>query len=237
MLHHVNDDKAYDSLKPFCISKNSFLQLLDYLDKNAYQTIVFGDLQSNNKTLKGKKKVILSFDDCPKHLLEFVLPELVKRNMKAVFYMPTAHIGLHNSWDSEEGRTKVDLMDKADLCQLVSAGMELGAHGHQHIKLKNIEEESEIAFQVAHSKKILEDLTGQNILSFAYPFGSVPKSFKRILNTAGYFFAVSIYQPFQNRFALRRFIYHDGDNLKTIRQKLSGTYKLYRFLTDPLKKY
>ena len=210
------------------------MQLLDFLEKENYQTITFDDLVADKSS--EQKKIILTFDDCPKHLFDFATPELQKRQMKAVFYMPTAHIGGINSWDADEGRTKVELMNEAELKELCRMGMEVGAHSHHHIRLKGIEEEA-LRFEVRECKKILESITGKEVCSFAYPFGSVPKNYRAILSAAGYRYASSIYSPFENDLALRRFIYHDGDTAKTLQQKLSFAYQCYRFLTDKIKKY
>ena len=114
--------------------------------------------------------------------------------------------------------------------------MEVGAHSHHHIRLKEVNER-QLLFEVTECKKILEAITGKRIFSFAYPFGSVPLKYKEILSSAGYSFASSIYFPFENELALRRFIYHDGDTRKSIQQKLSPAYKWYRAITDPLKSY
>lgn len=237
MLHHVSDDPSHESLKPYSISHQSFLQLLDYLEEHNYQTVTFADLVHNSSILMLKqKKVILSFDDCPKHLFAFALPELQKRKMKAVFYMPTAHIGGYNEWDAAEGREQVALMNETDLKELCRIGMEVGAHSHHHIRLKEADV-SIVQNEVATSKKILEEITGETVCSFAYPFGSVPAGYQQILSSAGYSYASSIYHPFENEFALRRFIYHDGDTSETLYRKLSFFYKYFRKLTDPFKTY
>ena len=234
MLHHVSDDPSHASLKPYSISRKIFLQLLNYLEENKYETVGLDDLVAGYSS--EQKKIILTFDDCPKHLFDFAIPELQKRKMKASFYMPTAHIGGTNSWDTEEGRAKVELMNEAELKELSRLGMEVGAHSHHHIRLKGIEEAA-LRFEVRECKKILESITGKEVCSFAYPFGSVPKNYRAILAAAGYSYANSIYTPFENDLALRRFIYHDGDTVETLKQKLSFAYQCYRFLTDPLKRY
>ena len=156
--------------------------------------------------------------------------------MKASFYMPTAHIGGTNSWDTEEGRAKVELMNADELKELSRMGMEVGAHSNHHIHLKGIDETA-LWFEVSECKKILESITGKPVYSFAYPFGSVPKNYQAILSAAGYSYASSIYSPFENDLSLRRFIYHDGDTVQTLQQKLSFAYQCYRFFTDPLKRY
>ena len=230
MLHHVSDDPAHESLKPYSITRRSFTRLLDYLAKHSYETVTF----TQGEASRSKKQIILSFDDCPKHLLDFAVPELVRRGMKGVFYMPAAHLGGYNSWDAEEGRTRVELMDAADLQLLEKLGMEIGGHSWHHIKLK---EANNAAEEVQQCRRILEGIVSGPLLSFAWPFGSVPANYKRLLTDAGFQYGLSIFQPFESRQALRRFIYHDGDTDSTLDKKLSPVYKAYRFLTDPLKKY
>ena len=238
MLHHVSDDPSLDSLKPYSINCKAFLQLVNYLDTHNFQTITFTDIAEHHSDLQnGKKKVLLTFDDCPRHLFDFAIPELLKRKMKASFYMPTAHLDSYNSWDVAQGRSRVDLMNEKDLQVLNQLGMEVGAHSHHHIHLKKLNSDEEVKAEVVTCKNILEEILGRQVYSFAYPFASVPKNYRNILTDAGYHFACSIYQPFENDFALRRFIYHDGDTPDTLRKKLSWQYKYYRKLTDPLKAY
>lgn len=234
MLHHVSDEPIHDTLKPYCISRKSFLQLINYLEENNYQTFGFDELRVGAHN--SQKKVILTFDDCPKHLFDFAIPELQKRKMTAVFYMPTAHIGGYNTWDKDEGRAQVELMNETDLKELSSIGMEIGAHSHHHIRLRGINE-TKLRFELTESKRVLESILSKEIISLAYPFGSVPANYQQMLSAAGYQYANSIYAPFEKKLSLRRFIYHDGDTVQTIKQKLSWQYKWYRFLTDPLKKY
>ena len=234
MLHHVSDSPAYKSLKPYSITTKTFIRLLDFIERSNYQTITFNDIVSEEKNLLfSKNKIILTFDDCSKSLFDFAIPELIKRNLNAVFYIPTAHIGSYNSWDIETGKKGIEIMNEKDLRELIKFKMEIGSHSHHHIKLKNLDR-AEVEKEVTISKKIIENITGKKIYSFAYPYGSVPKQYKQILKAAGYLYATAIYYPFQNNFALRRFIYHDGDTEKTLSLKISKLYHLYRCFRDLL---
>ena len=198
MLHHVTDDPALDALKPYSISRASFTRLLDVLEQEGFITTVFGDVDFR----KGKK-VIITFDDCPKHLWDFAIPELQRRGMKAVFYMPTAYLGGHNDWDIQFGKPTVELMDNADIKKLADIGMEVGSHSYHHVRLGDLGA-AEVAANLQQSKEILEGLTGKKILSIAYPFGSIPKNEQRLLKDAGYEYGLSIYSPVQSRFSIRR---------------------------------
>ena len=234
MLHYVFDD-SNDVLPDWFISRRSFLQLLDTLDEAQFKTTHF--LEFNDSGRKGdiSGKVILSFDDGAKHLFDFAIPELVKRDMKAVFFMPTAFIGGCNEWDIQKGAKKIALMDESDLKELVRLGMEVGSHAHRHIALRDVSDEKQLRDEIAGSKKILEDITGQPVYSFAYPFGSVPVQYKTLLKDAGYRFGVSIYQPFESRLALRRFGVYETDTPFSLRRKCSGRYRWMRKFFDVIK--
>jgi peptidoglycan/xylan/chitin deacetylase (PgdA/CDA1 family) len=228
MLHHVTDNPALDALKPYSISRASFTRLLDVLEQEGFITTVFADAD-----FRKEKKVIITFDDCPKHLWDFAIPELQRRGMKAVFYMPTAYLGGQNDWDIQFGKPTVELMDEADIKRLSDIGMEVGSHSHHHVRLGDLDA-AEVAANLRESKEILEGLTGKKILSIAYPFGSIPKDEQRLLKEAGYDYGLSIYSPFENRYCIRRFIYHDGDDAARLKSKLSARYRMMRVVSDKL---
>lgn len=238
MLHYISDDPAHESLNAYCIKRKAFLQLLNYIESNNYETITFADISTDKNTLRtSSKKIILTFDDCPRHLFDFAIPEMIKRKMKGSFYMPTAHMGQYNSWDADKGAARVDLMNEAEVKELDRLGMEVGAHSHHHTQLKEITDSVKVTEEITLCKHILEDIIGKPVYSFAFPFASIPGNYKQILSQAGYQYGLSIYQKFESRWALRRFGYYDIDTEKSLHRKLSPLYKWYRRLSDPLKKY
>ena len=237
MLHLVNDF-IDESLQDWCITRKNFLQLLDHLESHSYQTTHFAELVKTEDAKKSSaKQVILTFDDCAKQLLDFAVPELVKRQMKAAFYMPTAYIGGYNSWDAEKSPEPIALMDESDLKSLVNAGMEVGSHSHHHVELKHLTDIQQLKNQLTLSKQMLESITSRPVYSFAYPFGSVPANYETLLGEAGYRFGLSIYYPFETRLALRRFGVYNKDTPETLSRKLSGRYRWMRKVYDVVKKY
>jgi len=235
MLHCVSDSRE-GSLANWCISRKAFLQLLNTLEEAQCQTTHFAELTEQKKTGGFSRKVILTFDDCAKHLLDFAVPELVKRKLKAAFFMPTAYIGGYNAWDVEKGAERMELMNQEDLKELVRLGMEVGSHSHHHIELKNLSGTEKLRQEVRLSKELLQDITGRPVYSFAYPFGSVPDDYRTVLSSAGYHYGLSIYQPFETKLALRRFGVYEKDTPATLRKKLSGRYRWMRTLYDAVKK-
>lgn len=228
MLHYVSDNPAYDELRPWNISRESFIRLLDYIEKNGYRTTTFENLLSGERQ---HNEIIITFDDCPKELWDFAIPELLKRNMKAVFYIPTAHLGGHNQWNVAEGKPKVCLMDEDDVRRLLQAGMEVGSHAHDHVMLGEMVEQ-EVRDQLNSSKTILERLIARPVISIAYPYGSLPHGYTRLIKDAGYHYGLGVYVPWQSLAAIRRWVYDDTDTEQTISKKMSTSYNWYRALHD-----
>ena len=115
-------------------------------------------------------------------------------------------------------------------------GMEVGSHSHHHIELEYASRQ-QVLKELSQSKKLLEELTGKDIVSVAYPYGSIPRHYKNVLKECGYTFGVGVYVPYENDYAIRRWIYHDGDDVLRIKKKLSSTYSLARMFRDKLAHY
>lgn len=217
--------------KPFVISEDTFRRFLDVIESTHQRTRTFRQLED---THPAKKDIIITFDDCGKHLLDFAVPELIRREMNAVFYIPTSQIGGFNDWNVAQGKPRIDLMNEADLKELQRLGMEIGGHTHDHILLGE-RSDSDILNQLTLSQDILTDILGQPAVSMAYPYGSIPNQAKSVLSEVGMRWGCSIFSPIQAHHCLRRFIVHDGDTRSTLKVKLHPVYSLYRRMTDPRK--
>lgn len=230
MLHQV-DDNPPESLAGWSISRSQFTLLLDRIENNGFVTTTFKE----NCTSKSndRKKVVLTFDDCASSLMEFAVPELIKRNMKAVFYIPSAHIGDYNKWDvDEQGFDKMNLLTGEQLRYLSENGMEIGSHGHKHRRLNSIDLHL-VKEEINLSKQILEETINQPIYSFSYPYGEIPNNYQLLLKEENYSCAVSIYQAFQHKYAIRRIGIHNTDTIHSIDFKLSKKYQFFRSCLDP----
>ena len=230
MLHHVSNRPDWGDLKPFVIQEATFMRFLDVIEYTGKQTRTFHEASDSSVG----KNMIITFDDCGKHLLDFAVPELIRRQMKAVFFMPTAHLGTTNSWDTAEGRSAVDLMDASDLKELQRLGMEIGGHSHHHVHLGRLDPET-LGAELATCQSTLTEILGQPAKSFAYPFGSIPGEASIPLSEHGFESACAIFSPVQGTHQLRRFIIHDGDSAWVMRLKMTNVYAWYRANTDPRK--
>jgi peptidoglycan/xylan/chitin deacetylase (PgdA/CDA1 family) len=230
MFHHVSDRTDLNSLRPFVVLKRTFVRFLDSIQHSGFRAVTFEQI-SRPDFRQTKKDVIITFDDCGKHLMDFALSELIRREMKAVFFMPTAYIGGANQWNIDKGQSKLELMDEADLVSLQQSEMEIGGHSHHHIHLDHCKP-ARVNDEIFQCQMTLKEILGKPAVSFAYPFGGVPENSAQILDAHDFKFGCSIFSPSCGNYQLRRFIVHDGDTTLTMRMKLSKAYQFYRRATD-----
>jgi len=115
------------------------------------------------------KNVRLSIDDGNRSDVEIVLPALLKRDMKASFFIPVGKL------DSPGYLTHNDVQ------HLSESGMLIGTHGmyHRNWTLLNDEELTE---ELLISRDILEQLLGKPVLHAAIPFGAYDRRVLRHLH-------------------------------------------------------
>ena len=108
--------------------------------------------------------VTTSWDDG--HPLDIRLAEMLARYaVVGTFYVPLRY-------------ESVRVMDKKDIRALRAMGMEIGSHTLTHPNLTKVDKDEAI-YELVESKKRLEDIVGEEIVSFCYPagkFNSVSRS-------------------------------------------------------------
>jgi peptidoglycan/xylan/chitin deacetylase (PgdA/CDA1 family) len=95
----------------------------------------------------------------------------------------------------EAGLARGLFMDWEQTRKLVAAGMSIGAHTHTHPILARLAE-SQQRWELAESKRILEDRLNLKIAAFAYPVGSIgafSETTKEVVRECGYRAAFSFY--------------------------------------------
>ena len=114
----------------------------------------------------------LSFDDGTKDHHEVVLPLLMRFQVKAVFFVPTARLNRAGYLTSEQAR------------EMSQAGHTLGLHGHEHRRLDRLQEE-DIRVQMEVSRGALTELAGSPPIFFAPVGGYIDRRVGRIALEAG----------------------------------------------------
>jgi peptidoglycan/xylan/chitin deacetylase (PgdA/CDA1 family) len=225
LLYHriINKDSQIGHHKIY-VKEKDFEKQMQYLADNGISTITFEDLQKD-PGMDLHKKVILTFDDGYADNYELLFPVLKKHNFKAVIYLVTRID--HNAWRMREGEPRVNMMTAAQVKEMSEYGIEMGGHTQNHVDLLKCDAGLQMK-EIKGSKEDVEALTGKEAISFAYPFGGIDESIKKITREAGYTYAVStntgpkefLKDPFQ----IRRIEVTPKTSLMSFKNKVSGNY-------------
>ena len=168
-----------------------------------------------------ERAVVLSFDDGHRSNYELALPILGERGMRAIFFVTAGRVGTHDSlsWDH--------------LRALLDAGMEIGSHTLTHPCPSELRRE-ELRWELAESKRVLEEGLGQRVDFVASPTGYDSRHFGALAREVGYRAALQGAIGRNTRasdlFALRRFVLKRSHDMETFRRLLDPGDGLWRRL-------
>jgi peptidoglycan/xylan/chitin deacetylase (PgdA/CDA1 family) len=119
----------------------------------------------------GARYAAVTFDDGFEDAIENAVPELVKRNVPAVFFITTGVLGQPAAWWPEtapERRRRIATAEQ--LQQLPSEWIGVGAHTLTHPRLSQLAAE-DAKREILESRDQLEALLGRKIETFSFPYG------------------------------------------------------------------
>lgn len=131
----------------------------------------------------------ITFDDGWRDGYEHALPILLELGLTATFFLTTDHLG--------PGRKDPRKLDRAQILELISAGMTVGGHSRTHADLTRISE-ARARDEIAGCKQDLEQATGRGVTLFAYPGGEFNRRVVELTREAGYEAACSVLSPALN---------------------------------------
>lgn len=196
-VEHVKDKN--DTIRQkLDINPELFSRQLATLKEASYTPIFareLGEYFDQNKPLP-PNPIMITFDDGYSDFYTDVLPILKKYGMKVTIYIVPGFL------DRPNFLTKNELLEIRD-----SGLVEIASHSIHHVDLKRSNPKT-AREEIAGSKKMLEDLLGQKVTDFAYPYGSYSSETASLVQTTGYLTSVitkgNITQSIENRFALFR---------------------------------
>jgi peptidoglycan/xylan/chitin deacetylase (PgdA/CDA1 family) len=150
----------------------------------------------------GHEAVGLSFDDGYADFAEYVLPVLDRYGFSATVFVVAGRLGGDSSWDPEF--PPKPLLTAEQVRQLAEAGIEIGSHSLHHVPLPSTTE-TELTKEVQRSRRILRDVTKQDIAGFAYPYGQLDDRSLNAVRAGGYDYSCAVWRTvFAGRYALPR---------------------------------
>ena len=142
--------------RPYALPLSEFVAQLDAL---AAQGIPVLDPAALEQGLPRGGGVVLTFDDGHASNARLALPQLLARGLRAAFFITTAHTDQHAGFCTS-----------AQLRELAAAGMVVGAHGHTHRFLSDLDD-TELHAEMRDSQRVLCAVLGAPARQMSFPGG------------------------------------------------------------------
>lgn len=241
LMYHQVDTPLSSKEQRFCIPPDRFAAQMRWLVGAGYRPVDLDAVLAHvgGRSTLAEKSFHVTFDDGFVGVLEHALPVLKTHAIPATLFALSGRCGATNDWMHERGSPRRALLSTAQLRLLADEGMAIGSHTCSHVRLPDVEPHVARA-EIADSKKGLEDMLGQPVTHFAYPYGLFDQSVRDMVICAGYRSACSTRSGFnrlgEDAFLLRRIDIAGTDEAWQFRQKLRhGTNEATRL--QPLVYY
>lgn len=215
MYHNIGPVPTSGSYnyKGLYVSPSMFDAQMKFLKDNGYKTLTpqqFLDILKTGKNPK-QKSVLITFDDGTKGQYTYAYPVLKKYKQTATFYIVSDKLQISAN----------------QLKKMSKDGMIIDSHSSTHKDLRVLNNKKQLKYEITSSKYKLQNITGQNIVSIAYPGCVADKESFEVVGSTGYKLGFScgrtIYHYYKNRFYLSRI--HVYSNMTSFKKALTvGLY-------------
>ena len=135
-----------------------------WLDRDHFESVL--------DALAGFPQVQLTVDDGNASDVECILPALVERHLTASFFVCSGWLDLPT------------FLSRSQVLELQTVGMKIGSHGVAHRPWRGLSP-SDLAVELAGSRRVLEDLCQVPVVTAACPFGSYDRRVLGALRNTG----------------------------------------------------
>jgi peptidoglycan/xylan/chitin deacetylase (PgdA/CDA1 family) len=194
LMYHSISQYASPKFKRFAVAPALFNEHMAYLHQHAYTPVTitrFVQACTQESATLPANPVILTFDDGFSDFYTEALPVLKRYGFVATLYLVTAYINGTSRWLQREGEATRPMLTWDQIADISSAGIECAAHTHTHPELDTLPL-SQAREEIVQCKQLLEQHIGQEVLSFAYPYGYHTTSIKQLVKEAGYTSACAV---------------------------------------------
>jgi len=167
------------------VHPDKFRTQMRWLKRLGYQGLSLRNAMPYIKGEKTGKVAVITFDDGFLNVYENALPILSEFGFTATNYFVANQIGGSNIWDKVTGVPLSPCMSLAQMREWAELGHEVGAHTLDHVNLEQTPD-AEAKRQIEQSKIKLEDMLGEAVTNFAYPYGGNFPIHREMCREAGF---------------------------------------------------
>jgi len=155
------------------------------LRRLGYRGVSMTDAMPYMRGERQGRVAVVTLDDGYLDNLHAALPVLQGLGFSATVYAVSGSIRRHNTWDAQKLGIEKPLMNLTELRQWRRGGMEIGAHTRSHPRLTACDDAA-LGEEIRGCKRELEDLLGEPVTQFCYPYGDVDARVAAAMREAGY---------------------------------------------------
>jgi peptidoglycan/xylan/chitin deacetylase (PgdA/CDA1 family) len=234
MYHEIAT--RHDTGSRLAVSPDSFAAQLAHLDEAGFTTLTVSGLAAalaGEPARLPERPVLITFDDGFADFHREALPVLAKYGFTATVFVTTGWIA--DAGPRAAGPSPGRMLSWSQIREAAAAGVEIGAHSHQHPQLDQIRAER-LRDELTTSKMLLEDGLGMAVPGLAYPFGYSNARVRQVARETGYAHACAVGNAGLglgwNPFALPRLTVRQSTRLATFAQIVRGQNESRIFLKD-----
>jgi peptidoglycan/xylan/chitin deacetylase (PgdA/CDA1 family) len=200
----VDDDPFHITVRP-----QRFEEQMRLLDRLGIRGASVRELLETPARDAPAARVGLTFDDGYQDFVTEALPILSRHGFTATVFVVAGRLGQSNIWD-RPGPQKA-LMTAEHVRMAANAGMEVGSHSLRHTPLPALGDDALLA-EVEQSRAVLQNVTGQQVNGFCYPYGDLTRREAAAVRNAGYEYGCAVRRSdLTGRYALPRTFIGDRD--------------------------
>jgi len=168
---------------------------------------------------------LLTFDDGYTGVYEHAFPFLLEKAVPFAVFVVSSAIGASDTWRREASplSSAYSIMPGNQLVELARAGVGIGSHSRHHPDLTSLDADA-LRNEVRGSRVELEDVLGQEVDCFAYPYGKMNETVRASVAESGYTCAFStrsgFNHPDQDPLAVRRIDVYGTDTAGALLRKM-----------------
>ena len=188
MYHQIGDFAPMKAHRANYCDRRRFAAQMGFLARFGYTVL---SLEQALSGLRGEcrippRAVVLTFDDAYDNFADHALPILERHAFPATVYAISGWLGRRADWFAKDpGRPLPTLMSGARLRAVRAAGITVGSHTVNHVKLAETDSRTRRT-ELSASKIALEDVLGEPVDHLCYPFGSFDLDTIQAAAEAGY---------------------------------------------------
>lgn len=227
LLYHSVAADCDPRFAEWAISPDLFREHMACLASGGYRTLTVSELVEQVH-VGGRSPdpgcVVVTFDDGFEDFHRHAWPALREQGLKATVFVTTGHVGGTSAWLARLGEGNRPMLSWDQIGELAAAGIECGAHGHEHLQLDTVE--AQRAWQdMVRSRRALADVVGP-VAAFAYPHGYHTARVRRQVASAGFECACAVRHAMctaaDDRFALSRIVVRGDTAVDALERMLHG---------------